>query len=62
MLGMKLIELEKYSCGMGIILQGKKYHLVSWNVVCKSKSQGGLGVLDLKIMNTVLLAKWMVRF
>jgi hypothetical protein len=40
----------------------KKYHLVSWNVVCKSKSQGGLRVLDLKIMNTVLLAKWMVRF
>jgi hypothetical protein len=35
----------------------KKYHLVSWDVVCKSKSQGGLGVLDLKIMNTALLAK-----
>jgi hypothetical protein len=40
----------------------KKYHLVSLDVVCKSKSQGGLGVLDFKIMNIVPLAKWMVRF
>jgi hypothetical protein len=35
----------------------KKYHLVSWDVICKGKSQCGLGVLDLKIMNTALLAK-----
>jgi hypothetical protein len=40
----------------------KKYSLVAWHIVCKSKSQGGLGLLDLKMMNTTLLAKWIVRF
>jgi hypothetical protein len=30
--------------------------------VCKSKAQGGLGLLDLEIMNKDLLAKWLVRF
>jgi hypothetical protein len=25
----------------------KKYVLVAWNIVCKSKMQGGLGVIDL---------------
>jgi hypothetical protein len=30
--------------------------------VCESKSQGGLGVLDLEVMNTSMLAKWLVRF
>ena len=40
----------------------KKYSLVTWNAVCKSKDQGGLGILDLKIMNNALLAKWWIRF
>lgn len=40
----------------------KKMLLVVWRIIYKSKSQGGLGVLDLKDMNTVLLAKWLVRF
>ena len=40
----------------------KKYHLVEWRVVCKSKNQGGLGILDLKLMNKALLAKWWIRF
>ena len=37
----------------------KKYHLVSWPVVCLPKSQGGLEVLDLKSMNLALLGKWL---
>lgn len=41
---------------------GKKYCLVSWNTVCKNKSQGGLGVLYLDRMNKALLGKWWVRF
>jgi hypothetical protein len=28
----------------------------------KVKKQGGLGVLDLENMNTILLLKWLVRF
>jgi hypothetical protein len=30
--------------------------------VCKTKQNGGLGVLDLDLMNKSLLAKWIVRF
>lgn len=40
----------------------KKIALVAWNVVCKSKSQGGLGVIDLELKNKALLGKWIVRF
>lgn len=34
----------------------------SWDVVCSSKDQRGLGMLDLKLMNKALLAKWWIRF
>jgi hypothetical protein len=40
---------------------GYKIALVSWNIVCKSKFQGGLGVLDLNIINKSPLIKWLVR-
>ena len=33
-----------------------KYHLVNWNEVCQPKDQGGLGVIDLRVMNVCLLA------
>lgn len=36
----------------------KKYHLVAWTKVCKLKEQGGLGILDLDMMNKALLGKW----
>lgn len=36
----------------------KKYALISWKWICLSKALGGMGVLDLKIMNTALLFKW----
>jgi hypothetical protein len=34
---------------------------VKWSVVCKAKSQGGLGVRDVRIVNQSLLAKWRWR-
>lgn len=37
----------------------KKYHLVKWEEVCPPKELGGLGVVDLKIMNICLLTKWL---
>lgn len=36
----------------------KKYHLVKWEEVCRPKEMGGLGVIDLDIMNVCLLCKW----
>jgi len=32
--------------------------LVNWDLVCKPKSMGGLGVLNQTQMNKALLAKW----
>ena len=38
--------------------QGKGYHLVDWQKVCKPKDIGGLGILDMRIFNQSLLLKW----
>ena len=37
----------------------KKYHLVRWEKVCQPTEMGGLGVVDLKVMNICLLSKWL---
>ena len=39
-----------------------KYHLVAWEKVCRPKDLGGLGILDLEIMNIALLSKWLWLF
>jgi hypothetical protein len=37
----------------------RKYHLVKWVKICKSKKKkGGLGIKDLRKMNVSLLTKW----
>jgi len=36
----------------------KKYHLVRWEKICKSKRKGGLGIKNLRKMNVSLLSKW----
>lgn len=36
----------------------KRYHLVKWSRICRSKSKGGLGVKDLHKQNISLLTKW----
>ncbi|KAK1275589.1 hypothetical protein QJS04_geneDACA012807 [Acorus gramineus] len=41
---------------------GKSPHLVDWATVCKPKKEGGLGMLDLKSMNSTLLTKWLWRW
>jgi hypothetical protein len=40
---------------------GKKISWVNWETVCQSKSNGGLGVKDIRLMNVSLLAKWRWR-
>lgn len=37
----------------------RKYHLVNWQEICSPKDQGGLGILDLDIMNKAMLGKWL---
>jgi hypothetical protein len=41
--------------------EDRKYHLVNWPDICRPKDQGGLGVLDLEVMNSCLLSKWFWR-
>ena len=36
----------------------RKYYMVKWGKVCRSKKKGGLGVKDLHKQNLSLLFKW----
>lgn len=38
--------------------QKRKYHLVKWEVICKNKKKGGLGIKNIRKMNISLLCKW----
>jgi hypothetical protein len=37
----------------------KKYRMTKWNVICRPKDQGGLGIEVLEIKNLCLLNKWL---
>lgn len=39
----------------------RSIHWVSWNVICKSREEGGLGVKNVEIMNAALIFKWKWR-
>jgi hypothetical protein len=39
----------------------KKYRLTRWNIICRPKDQGGLGVEVLDIKNRCLLSKWLFK-
>jgi exonuclease III len=38
-----------------------KYRLARWDILCRPKDQGGLGILDLQLQNKCLLAKWLIN-
>ncbi|KAJ9689585.1 hypothetical protein PVL29_014989 [Vitis rotundifolia] len=40
----------------------RKIHLVRWEVICKDKRHGGLGLRHLKDFNHALLGKWLWKF
>ncbi|RVX05678.1 putative ribonuclease H protein [Vitis vinifera] len=42
--------------------EGKRDHLVSWDVVCNLKAKGGLGFGKISIRNFALLGKWLWRY
>ncbi|KAK1607529.1 hypothetical protein QYE76_031202 [Lolium multiflorum] len=39
----------------------RKYHWVRWSAMCKPKCLGGLGIVDTRLMNICLMAKWIWR-
>lgn len=39
----------------------RSIHWVNWEIVCKPKEKGGLGVRDVREMNKALLLKWKWR-
>lgn len=58
-------DLDKIRCRFlwqGTDRSRKKYALINWSVACLSKQYGGLGILDLRNMNTALLLKWWWKF
>jgi hypothetical protein len=40
----------------------KTYCLVSWKQICTSYEQGGLDIINLKLMNKALLCKWLWKY
>jgi hypothetical protein len=38
-----------------------RYRLAKWDILCRPKDEGGLGILDLQLQNKCLLAKWLVN-
>jgi len=39
----------------------QKYRLAKWDILCRPKDQGGLGITDLMIKNKCLLSKWLFK-
>ena len=44
-----------------VIILRKKYRLAKWNIVCRPKDQGGLGIEIIGIKNKCLLSKWLFK-
>jgi hypothetical protein len=39
----------------------KKYRLTRWNIICRPKDRGGLGIDVLELKNKSLLCKWLFK-
>jgi hypothetical protein len=39
----------------------KKYRLTKWNIICRPRDQGGLGIEVLELKNRCLLSKWLFK-
>ncbi|RVW83280.1 putative mitochondrial protein [Vitis vinifera] len=53
---------QKAYLSFGGVGEGKRDHLVSWDVVCKPKVKGGLGFGKFSLRNLALLGKWLWRY
>jgi hypothetical protein len=43
-------------------MEEKTYSLAAWDLVCKPKKKGGLGIINLKVQNQALLLKYLHKF
>ena len=41
--------------------EGRKIAWIRWEIICKSKDEGGIGLKDIHLFNKALLAKWKWR-
>jgi hypothetical protein len=39
----------------------EKYHMIKWDALAPPREFGGLGFVDTRAMNIVLLAKWIYK-
>jgi hypothetical protein len=58
----KEIEKMQRSFFWGDGCMKRKLHAVSWDILCKSKRNGGLGIGRIQDKNKSFLAKWVWRF
>ncbi|CAJ2635167.1 unnamed protein product [Trifolium pratense] len=56
----KMVRIQREFLWGGV-RGGRKISWVKWSVVCKEKSQDGLGMRDVRLVNLSLLSKWRWR-
>ena len=57
----KIERLQRDFLWLGVG-EGKRDHLISWDVVCNSKVKRGLGFGKISLRNLALLGKWLWRY
>jgi hypothetical protein len=58
----RIDKYRKHVLWHGGDVNKKGGYLVSWKHACRSKADGGLGIIDLRIHNSTLLMKFMHKF